>query len=92
MNTQDKVLEAKDIVISFGGLKALNGINLYLKRNEILGLIGPNGSGKTTFFNVVSGLYAPDSGSVIYNNETLTGKTPQTIASLGVIRDRKSVV
>jgi len=86
MNAQDKVLEAKDIVISFGGLKALNGINLYLKRNEILGLIGPNGSGKTTFFNVVSGLYTPDSGSVIFNSETITGKTPQAIASLGVIR------
>ena len=66
------LLEARDVVKHFGGVVALDGLDLSVERNEILGLIGPNGSGKTTFFNVVTGLYSADAGSVIFDGTDIT--------------------
>jgi len=86
MNNSTTLLKASDIVMQFGGLKALNGVSLEVHRDEILGLIGPNGSGKTTFFNIVTGIYKQTSGLVEFKGESLTGKTCQQIAQRGVIR------
>jgi ABC-type branched-subunit amino acid transport system ATPase component len=72
--------------MEFGGLKALNGVDVEAKSGEILGLIGPNGSGKTTFFNVTTGIYTPTSGSIDFKGENIIGRTCQEIAGLGIIR------
>lgn len=60
------VLDAKDISITFGALKAVTDFNLQLRENELVGLIGPNGAGKTTVFNILTGVYSPTSLSLIH--------------------------
>ena len=63
----ENVLELKNITMKFGGVTALNDVNLVVKKGEILALIGPNGAGKTTIFNVVTGVYKPTSGDVVFS-------------------------
>ena len=70
----------------FGGLTALDNLNMSIREGEVLGLLGPNGSGKTTFFNVLTGLYKASSGSIVYNGEEVIGKSPQQIYRSGVAR------
>ena len=59
----DYVLETKNLGISFGGLKAVQDVNLKIKKGQIYGLIGPNGAGKTTVFNLLTGVYKPTTGT-----------------------------
>lgn len=82
----DNILVTKDLSVTFGGLKAVCEVNFEVKREEIVGLIGPNGSGKTTFFNLISGIYKPDSGRVIVEGEDIVGLKPFQIAIKGVAR------
>lgn len=82
----DPVLVAQGLTVRFGGLTALNGLDLQLNANELLGLIGPNGSGKTTFFNAVTGLYRPAAGSVRANGRDITKASPQAISLCGIAR------
>ena len=70
----------------FGGVKALNDLDLDIKKGTVHGLIGPNGSGKTTSFNVISGVYAPTSGKVIFEGKDISGMKPYDIADLGISR------
>lgn len=76
----------KDLSISFGGLVAVDHVNLGVSRGEILGLIGPNGSGKTTIFNLVTGIYTPTDGDFFFEGESLLGQPPHQIARKGVAR------
>ena len=62
----ENVLELQNITMKFGGVTALNEVNLVVKKGEILALIGPNGAGKTTIFNVITGVYKPTSGDVVF--------------------------
>jgi branched-chain amino acid transport system ATP-binding protein len=80
------VLAAEGLTVQFGGLTALNALDLQLNANEILGLIGPNGSGKTTFFNAVTGLYRTAAGKVKVNGLDITKSSPQAISQAGVAR------
>ena len=80
------VLTARGLTKRFGGLVALGGLDLEVSRGEILGLIGPNGSGKTTFFNVVTGIYGPDAGSVTFSGGDITHYTPQAVYHAGISR------
>lgn len=70
----------------FGGVKALSELDLDIKQGTVHGLIGPNGSGKTTAFNVISGVYAPTAGKVIFEGKDISGMKPYDIADLGISR------
>jgi len=80
------VLAAEALTVRFGGLTALAALDLQLNANEILGLIGPNGSGKTTFFNAVTGLYRAAAGKVTVNGSDITQASPQAISRAGIAR------
>jgi ABC-type branched-subunit amino acid transport system ATPase component len=85
MSREDLVV-VDNITMRFGGVTALDGLSMAVREGEILGLLGPNGSGKTTFFNVVTGLYRASSGSIRYAGNELIGKSPQQIYRSGVAR------
>lgn len=80
------LIEVENLTMRFGGLTALDELNMSVRRGEILGLLGPNGSGKTTFFNVLTGLYKASSGSIRYDGAEVIGRTPQEIYRSGVAR------
>ena len=80
------LIEVDNLTMRFGGVTALDALNMSVRRGEILGLLGPNGSGKTTFFNVLTGLYRATSGRITYAGEDVIGKTPQAIYRSGVAR------
>jgi branched-chain amino acid transport system ATP-binding protein len=80
------LLEVRNITKSFGGLMALQELSLGVWEGEILGLIGPNGSGKTTFFNVISSFLTPDHGQVIFDGKDITGRKPHVVTALGLAR------
>ena len=82
----DVVLRCLDIQRSFGGLKALKSVNLEIRKGEILGLVGPNGSGKTTMVNVITGFYRPEEGTVTLFGENITHKKPHAIAARHLAR------
>lgn len=82
----DVVLRCRDIQRSFGGLKALKSVNLEIRKGEILGLVGPNGSGKTTMVNVITGFYRPEEGTVTLFGENITHKKPHAIAARHLAR------
>jgi branched-chain amino acid transport system permease protein len=80
------LLTARGLAKSFRGVKALGGVDVQVRRGEILGLIGPNGSGKSTFINVVSGHYLPTGGSVVFEGAELAGRQAHRIARAGISR------
>jgi ABC-type branched-subunit amino acid transport system ATPase component len=80
------LLDCRGLTVRFGGVLALNTLDLTVKRGEILGLIGPNGSGKTSFFNVISGVYRSDAGSVQFDGEAITRLSPQALCRRGLAR------
>jgi len=84
-------LDARDINVSFGGLKVIRDVSLTMRKGEILGLIGPNGAGKTTFVNVLSGFHKPDSGSVFLSGSPITGWFPERRARAGLTRTFQAV-
>jgi len=81
----------ENLSISFGGLKAVNNISFGVKKNSIFSIIGPNGSGKTTIYNMISGIYKPDSGRIICDGEELVGLSPDRIARKGVARTFQNI-
>ncbi|OQW55719.1 MAG: high-affinity branched-chain amino acid ABC transporter ATP-binding protein LivG [Proteobacteria bacterium SG_bin9] len=80
------LLAAKDIGISFGGVKAVDGVSFSVEPGQILSIIGPNGAGKTTLFNIVSGVYASQHGQVELAGENVTGLQPDKLAQRGLSR------
>ncbi len=85
------LLEARNIVMQFGGLKALSEVNLQISKGTVHGLIGPNGSGKSTTMNVLTGIYKPTSGEIEFNGKLITGATPSSIAGEGIARTFQNV-
>lgn len=81
-----RLLEITQLSKRFGGVTALDQFEMTVNRGEILGLIGPNGSGKTTSFNVVTGIYAPSQGKILFDGQDITGFTPQQVYKAGVAR------
>lgn len=85
------VLETENLGISFGGLKAVQNVNLKIKKNEIYGLIGPNGAGKTTVFNMLTGVYQPTTGTFRLMGEELKGKSQEQINRKGIARTFQNI-
>lgn len=87
----EELLLARGVLMQFGGLKALNQVDLIVRRGTIHGLIGPNGSGKSTMMNVLTGIYVPTAGTVEFANKSLVGLAPAQIAASGVARTFQNV-
>jgi len=83
--------KVEDLTISFGGIMAVNNVSFEAQRNKIFSIIGPNGSGKTTIFNIISGIYKPDSGRVILEEKNLVGDRPDKIARMGIARTFQNI-
>lgn len=80
------ILEVRGLTKTFGGLRAVDGVDLDVREGEIFGVIGPNGAGKTTLFALVSGFLTPDAGSVRFAGEDITGRKPHEICIRGLAR------
>jgi ABC-type branched-subunit amino acid transport system ATPase component/ABC-type branched-subunit amino acid transport system permease subunit len=87
----DVLLQAQQVLMQFGGLKALNNVDLTIRRGTIHGLIGPNGSGKSTMMNVLTGIYQPTAGTIEFTNKTVVGRTSSDIALSGIARTFQNV-
>jgi branched-chain amino acid transport system permease protein len=87
----DELLVAKNVLMQFGGLKALNNVDLCIRRGSIHGLIGPNGSGKSTMMNVLTGIYVPTAGTIEFAGRSVVGRTSSDIALSGIARTFQNV-
>lgn len=85
------MLETKNLGISFGGLKAVDGLSLKIEKGQLYGLIGPNGAGKTTVFNLLTGVYKPSMGNFFLDGEKLTGHNTVEINKKGVARTFQNI-
>ena len=85
------MLEMRDLHLSFGGIKALQGVSFAARAGEITGVIGPNGAGKTSLFNAISGFYTPDHGQIFFDGADITRKTPDARAALGIARTFQNI-
>lgn len=86
MTQPDALLKVLDLQIAFGGVSALAGVSLEIRRGEIFSLIGPNGAGKTVLLNCISGLYRPRAGRILFEGEEISGLRPHDRARLGIAR------
>jgi branched-chain amino acid transport system ATP-binding protein len=84
------LLEVDGLVKRFGGFRALDGVTFHLRSGEVLGLVGPNGSGKTTCINVICGLHAPDDGTVTFEGQSIGGRASHRLVKLGINRTFQS--
>ncbi len=89
--TGSDLLIAQGVLMQFGGLKAINQVDLHVKRGTIHGLIGPNGSGKSTMMNVLTGIYVPTAGSIEFAGRSVVGRTSSDIALSGIARTFQNV-
>jgi branched-chain amino acid transport system ATP-binding protein len=85
------LLELRNVTKRFGGLVAVNNVNLSVDRNSITSVIGPNGAGKTTIFNTITGIYKPDSGHVFFDGQDISGKRPDQITAIGMCRTFQNI-
>ena len=80
------MLEVENLSISFGGLKAVDGFHISIEKGQLYGLIGPNGAGKTTVFNLLTGVYKPNTGSIVLDGQNITGRKTIEINQDGIAR------
>ena len=80
------ILCTEDLTIRFGGLTALNRVNFAVDRGEIRAVIGPNGAGKSTFFNCLTGVLRPSAGRILFDQQNITGLSPDRISRKGIAR------
>ncbi|MFN3741484.1 MAG: ABC transporter ATP-binding protein [Anaerolineales bacterium] len=85
------ILIARNVTKRFGGLQALNKINIEIEKESIHSIIGPNGAGKTTFFNCVTGFYVPDEGDIIFDGHNITGLSTDRIVRRGIARTYQNI-
>ena len=85
------VLETKELTKRFGGLTAVNHVDLVVPHRAIASVIGPNGAGKTTFFNCITGFYTPEEGQILFGEEPITGLAPDQVAKIGIARTYQNI-
>lgn len=85
------ILQARDLAINFGGIKAVDGITFDVNKGEIFTIIGPNGAGKTTIFNLISRIYQATSGTLVFDGDDITRIPPHRIAGRGIARTFQNV-
>lgn len=85
------LLEVKNLGISFGGLRAVDNVNLNIEKGQLYGLIGPNGAGKTTIFNLLTGVYRPTDGTIKIDGKEIVGKAPSEICQAGIARTFQNI-
>ncbi|MDQ3002271.1 MAG: ABC transporter ATP-binding protein [Fibrobacterota bacterium] len=85
------LLALKSTTIRFGGLVAVKDLDFAVEEGELFGLIGPNGAGKTTVFNLITGVYAPTSGTIEFDGKPIEGKKPHVIAASGIARTFQNI-
>lgn len=90
-NEKEHILDMQNIVMQFGGVKAVDGLSLEVNRGEIVALIGPNGAGKTTAFNCITGIYQPTSGACLFKGHNLKLQSPDAITKLGIARTFQNI-
>ncbi len=83
--------KVENLSISFGGIKAVESVSFEVEHNKIFSIIGPNGSGKTTIFNMISGIYKPNFGKIFLEDENLVGLRPDNIARKGIARTFQNI-
>ena len=93
MSTENTVpvLEMQNVEKHFGGVHAIDNFSVKIEKGQIHGLIGPNGAGKTTIFNNITGIYAPDSGKILFLGNDITGSSPHRVAQLGIGRTFQNI-
>ena len=91
VTAKGNLLEARNIGMQFGGLKALDNVELHVAKGSVHGLIGPNGSGKSTMMNVLTGIYRPTAGEIEFNTRRIDGLSPSAIAGAGIARTFQNV-
>jgi len=84
-------LEIKNLTLAFGGIVALQQVNMKIRKGEIRAVIGPNGAGKTSLFNCISGVYKPIEGNILFERESVLNRKPHQIASLGIARTFQNI-
>jgi len=89
--TAGNLLEVRNVTMQFGGLKALDNVELIVAKGSVHGLIGPNGSGKSTMMNVLTGIYRPTAGQIAFGNKRIAGMSPSAIAGAGIARTFQNV-
>ncbi|HUZ14910.1 MAG TPA: ABC transporter ATP-binding protein [Gaiellaceae bacterium] len=85
------ILELRGLNVAFGGLKAVDGLDMHIEEKEIVSLIGPNGAGKTTVLNLITGVATPDSGDILLGGESVLGLAPHKINQKGIARTFQSL-
>ncbi|MHB8761139.1 MAG: ABC transporter ATP-binding protein [Coriobacteriia bacterium] len=85
------LVQANNVTMMFGGLRAVSNVALSIDVGEIVALIGPNGAGKTTFFNLMTGIYKPTEGSVTFDGQELGGRKPHQVCEMGVARTFQNI-
>ena len=86
-----RLVDARNVTMQFGGLKAVNDVTMNIDEGEIVALIGPNGAGKTTFFNMLTGIYTPTEGKLTFKGDVVGGKKPHVITRLGISRTFQNI-
>ena len=81
-----EIIRTESVTKRFGGVVAVDRVNYMLRENEVAGIIGSNGAGKSVFFNLLTGYYRPDSGTIFYQGENVTHRTPQQRVARGMMR------
>jgi len=85
------LLETRGVTKRFGGLVAVNNVNLAINKGMIASVIGPNGAGKTTFFNMITGIYLPTEGEIVFNNTLISGLKPHQVTARGIGRTFQNI-
>lgn len=86
-----ELLQAEGVTMDFGGVRAVDHVDLVVREGQILGIIGPNGSGKTTFFNVLTGIYCPTEGRFRFRGQDITGWPPHKVTRAGIARTFQNI-